>query len=323
MERMRKVAIVIVALICALTSFVFVASLVELATSATAESIATSKIDSNATASFDTTTTLATARENSVNIATKATASDSLGKVVVLMYHNILPDSYSPRVYSVSRSALERDFQFLANNGYNVISFEFVRDCIASRNALPPKSVILTFDDGYYNNLRYGLPLLQKYNYSALFSVVGEYTAYGKTSCEKMHEYMYLDWDDMRKYSDCANIEWGLHSTDFHKAEKRQGARIMRGESVTAYRKAFVDDTNLLSANLLSKCGIASKIYTYPYGLYCKESEQFLQELGFQITLSCYEGVNDIKDASSLLLMRRYNRSGENNNIKKLLAGLE
>ncbi|MEG2562107.1 MAG: polysaccharide deacetylase family protein, partial [Clostridia bacterium] len=211
MERMRQVAIVIVALICALTSFVFVASLVELATSATAESIATSQIDSidsdatakadNATTSFgnattlattsfgnakalaitsfDTANALATARENSVDIATKATASDSLGKVVILMYHNILPDSYSPRVYSVSRSALERDFQFLANNGYNVISFEFVRDCIASRNALPPKSVILTFDDGYYNNLRYGLPLLQKYNYSALFSVVGEYTAYG------------------------------------------------------------------------------------------------------------------------------------------------
>ncbi|MEG1536617.1 MAG: polysaccharide deacetylase family protein, partial [Clostridia bacterium] len=287
----------------------------------TAKALAIIKAD-NAATSFDTATTVVTARENSANIATKATASDSLGKVVILMYHNILPDSYSPRVYSVSRSALERDFQFLANNGYNVISFEFLRDCIASRNALPPKSVILTFDDGYYNNLRYGLPLLQKYNYSALFSVVGEYTAYGKTSCEKMHEYMYLDWDDMRKYSDCANIEWGLHSTDFHKAEKRQGARIMRGESVTAYRKAFVDDTNLLSANLLSKCGINSTIYTYPYGLYCKESEQFLQELGFQITLSCYEGVNDIKDASSLLLMRRYNRSGENNNIKKLLAGL-
>lgn len=42
--------------------------------------------------------------------------------------------------------------------------------------SLPEKPIIITFDDGYYNNLSYAVPLLHKYNMKAVVSIVGEYS---------------------------------------------------------------------------------------------------------------------------------------------------
>ena len=70
----------------------------------------------------------------------------------IIMYHSILKDGARQGKYVVSPEVLARDLDALRARGCETVT---VRDLIAyTRDGapLPAKPVMLTFDDGYYNN---------------------------------------------------------------------------------------------------------------------------------------------------------------------------
>jgi peptidoglycan/xylan/chitin deacetylase (PgdA/CDA1 family) len=95
----------------------------------------------------------------------------------VLTYHGVLPAGYKildPRLDGnlVSADSLRRQLGFLKNH-YNVTSpEEFLRWCEATHE-LPPRSVLLTCDDGLQNCLFDMLPILQEFETKCLFFVTG------------------------------------------------------------------------------------------------------------------------------------------------------
>jgi peptidoglycan/xylan/chitin deacetylase (PgdA/CDA1 family) len=95
----------------------------------------------------------------------------------VLTYHGVLPAEYKiidPRLDGnlVSADSFRRQLRFLKAQ-YNVISpAEFLRWCDAAHQ-LPPRSVLLTCDDGLRNSLFDVLPILQEFEIECLFFVTG------------------------------------------------------------------------------------------------------------------------------------------------------
>lgn len=95
----------------------------------------------------------------------------------VVTYHGVFPRGYrsmDPALDGalVSREKLQQQLQLLKNK-YHVISpREFLLWCEA-KIELPPRSVMLTCDDGLHNTLSDMLPLLQEFNLSCLFFVTG------------------------------------------------------------------------------------------------------------------------------------------------------
>jgi peptidoglycan/xylan/chitin deacetylase (PgdA/CDA1 family) len=95
----------------------------------------------------------------------------------VLTYHGVLPAGY--RIVDsgldgslVSADSCRRQLRFLKDQ-YNVISpKEFLLWCEAG-HALPPRSVLLTCDDGLRNSLSDMLPILQEFELECLFFVTG------------------------------------------------------------------------------------------------------------------------------------------------------
>lgn len=82
--------------------------------------------------------------------------------IPVLMYHSVCnKDNF----LSVNTEIFEKQIKFLKCNGYNSIDFTEVKKKI-------PKKVIITFDDGYKDNLINALPILKKYNFKAVFFIV-------------------------------------------------------------------------------------------------------------------------------------------------------
>lgn len=244
---------------------------------------------------------------------------EELGDLQILMYHNVLPESINESKFEVHASTLRKDCEYLKNNGYNVISVDTLKKHIVNKTPLPEKAVMLTFDDGYMYDYTIALPILDEYNYSAVFSVVGDFTRFGKSTNAPKH-YTYFEWDDIKELSCHKNITIANHSFALHKHDARHGAKIKNGESEDAYRSVLTKDTQLM-IDAFKDIGISSDIYVYPYGHYCEQSEKILKEMGYKITMTCREGVNKItSDEDCLYLLRRYNRNPLQGSLKSLLA---
>ena len=90
--------------------------------------------------------------------------------IPVMMYHYVYDPANPPADLNanyVSTDELESHLAWLTEEGFYYPSWAELRAYIDGTHSLPAKSVILTFDDGEYGFLDYGIPLLVKYQVSA------------------------------------------------------------------------------------------------------------------------------------------------------------
>ena len=142
----------------------------------------------------------------------------------------------------------------IRDSGYTAVT---ISDLIAyqeGRKELPQKPIMITFDDGYYNNYSYAFPLLKKYDMKAVISVIGRYTDEYSASMEKMNNnYSQLTWDQIREMMDSGYVEFANHSYDMHSDTTRRGVKKKYQEATGEYRMAItpVSYTHLAGGTLL------------------------------------------------------------------------
>lgn len=90
--------------------------------------------------------------------------------IPVLMYHRVWPGQRDG--LTVTPEDLREQWTYLRDNGYTCLTMErFLK--IARGTDVPPKrAFLLTFDDGYSNNLTYVLPLLQEFGWEATIFII-------------------------------------------------------------------------------------------------------------------------------------------------------
>ena len=243
-----------------------------------------------------------------VKISVTVYAKNSGEKVAVIMYHSILKDESQHGEYVLSPVELEKDLLYLKDNGYTAITSAELIDYVYSGKSLPEKPIMLTFDDGCLNNLTYVLPLLEKYNMKAVFSVVGSFCDREDSNEQRDETFSYLNWTEVRDLYLSGKVDIACHSYDFHSLGERRGSTMKAGETYTDYRSVFLSDTNTFLNSAKSKAQIVPTIYTYPYGLVSEESKNLVKTCGFKISLGCEEKINLVKDEDSLYCMGRFNR---------------
>lgn len=91
-----------------------------------------------------------------------STAKKERIDVPILMYHNICKSGGRTGRYIISVTEFENDLKFIAENGYTTVVMQDLIDYVYNGKKLPKKPVVLTFDDGYFNNYAYAFPLLEK-----------------------------------------------------------------------------------------------------------------------------------------------------------------
>jgi peptidoglycan/xylan/chitin deacetylase (PgdA/CDA1 family) len=100
-------------------------------------------------------------------------------RVPILMYHYISEPPEDADVYrtdlSVSPANFRSQMTYLVQNGYSTITLYDLSLAIAGKQQLPPKPVILTFDDGYLDNYHNAFPVLNEFGLRGTFFVVSGY----------------------------------------------------------------------------------------------------------------------------------------------------
>jgi peptidoglycan/xylan/chitin deacetylase (PgdA/CDA1 family) len=147
---------------------------------------------------------------------------------------------------------LEEQWNYLKWAGYHALSLSDFRAIVAGTMECPPNSLLITFDDGYKNNLTYVYPLLQKLGWCAtVFIIAG--TLDGTFSSKEhvpMHELM--DINDLRQI-DHRVIQLAMHGYHHENFAHYPSAEIH------AILKRSID---LFKANKLA----VDNVVAYPYG---------------------------------------------------------
>lgn len=179
------------------------------------------------------------------------------GEVIVpiLLYHHIAI-LQSENLYYVSPDMFERQMHLLYEWGYTTISVELLVNAIKHGAELPPKPIILTFDDGSESIFTNALPIMQKYNFTGIVYIVYNYV--GPRS--------YMNPDQIRGLY-ASGWEIGSHSlshVDLTESPDRQ-----MDEIVESRRK------------LQSLLGVPILSFAYPFGAYDENSVYYAHYAGY------------------------------------------
>jgi peptidoglycan/xylan/chitin deacetylase (PgdA/CDA1 family) len=105
----------------------------------------------------------------------RAMAKLSKWPVVILRYHSVQEEraNYADSIGAGiihSAAAFERQMS-LISRGYHNVTLDDVLDFLCGERRLPKRCVAVTFDDGFEDNFRFALPILEKYGLRASFFI--------------------------------------------------------------------------------------------------------------------------------------------------------
>ena len=219
---------------------------------------------------------------------TKTTKNANV-KIPILLYHDFVttvpdsdPDNFN---YINTPQSYEENIKVLLENGYTFISFQELNDAIIGKLSLPEKPILVTFDDGYYSNYEYILPILKKYDVKASIFVVTD--KIGKEIDGKK----YLSWEQCLEMQESGLVEIFSHSKR-HVFYDKLPVRMIRDDVIESYK---IIEANLGEKNL--------KVFAYPYGAYTKETVWTLKLNG--IDMQVYDiGMNYSNDFNNNYIKR-------------------
>ncbi|MEU2510755.1 polysaccharide deacetylase family protein [Streptomyces syringium] len=193
------------------------------------------------------------------------------GPVPILMYHAVAhTPSRAAHALSVSPAAFGEQLRLLAERGFSPLTAEQLASAWRDGLVLPPRPVLITFDDGYEGVHRYALPVLVEHGFTAtLFAstgwVRGEHETGGALD-------LMLTWDQVRELAG-AGLEIGGHSHT-HPQLDQLADDILRFE-VERCRDV-----------LTLELGRPPVSFAYPYGYSSRRVRSAVRTAGFGVSLA-------------------------------------
>lgn len=236
-----------------------------------------------------------------------ADAEDAV-KLPIVMYHSLLKDKAYHGEYVISPDDFESDLKYLIDHGYETI---LIQDLInyTKGGTLPEKPVLITFDDGYYNNYLYGMEIAQRLNCKFVVSPIATVSELFTASPDENAYYSHLTWAMLKEMSDSGLVEVQNHSYDMHTIGSRKGVRQKKGESNDDYARAISEDLLKAQDEIEKHIGKRPTSFAYPFGAVSKSTPEIIKSLGFSATLTSAEKISTIsRDPDSLYDLGRFVR---------------
>ena len=245
-----------------------------------------------------------------------AFAQDRYG---VLAYHSVVDESaaenqkhYFPQ--TISAQTLIKHFNWLKENGYNVISWQQVIDAENGQGTLPDNAVLLSFDDGYETMYNVVFPLLKAYNYPAVFAPVtgwldtpaNQKIAYADKMLDRS---VFATWAQVKEMEQSGLVEVASHTHNLHNGinANPSGGQLPaviapeykngKYETEDAYKNRLRSDFALTVQTLVNHIGKKPRVMVWPYGQFNDVAVQIARQAGMPHYFSLGEKiVNKVGD---------------------------
>jgi len=204
--------------------------------------------------------------------------------VVVLMYHSI---GNNDLFFTVKTEEFEKQMRYLKENNFNVISLKELEENL-EKGQIPSRTVVITFDDGYKDNLINAFPILERFNLpAAIFVSIGEM---GKIKNLRGNELEILNEGDVKEIEKTKLISIEPHTVSHAKLAKLNANEV--DYEIRESKKVF--------GSMLEKTCL---YFAYPYGSYNDKVLAIVKNLGFKLAFTVRKG--RIRISTNRLLLPR------------------
>lgn len=170
--------------------------------------------------------------------------------IPVLVYHKVWPGVIN--TLTITPEKLEEQWRYLRNIGYNPLSLSEFAAIIDGEIECPPNSILITFDDGYKNNLTYVYPLLQQLGWCATIFIIAGTLDSTFSSAENIPMHELMDIHDL-KTIDHTVMQIAMHG--------------YKHENFSWYPSKEIDLLLGKAITLFNNSSLAyDKVIAYPYG---------------------------------------------------------
>ncbi len=216
----------------------------------------------------------------------------------ILMYHKV--NDLWPNPTTVPTAVFEEQMAVLDELGYSPVPLGAVRDHYLHGAALPERAVLITFDDGYRDNLENALPVLRRHGYPAVLFVPIGFLDDGRPL---PHEESLLalgvrnetlDWDEL------AELEAGGVRIESHGIGHRPLSEL---DPAAATREIAIS-----KLRLEERLGREVEAFAFVKGSqadYRPEHASLVQQAGYKLAFTSVSGGNG--PATDRFRLRRYN----------------
>ena len=162
--------------------------------------------------------------------------------VPIILYHRIAISPINSQYY-VPPEKFDEEMKLLHDWGYTTITTELLIKAINEGADLPPRPILITFDDGHLNNYTTAFPIMKKYGFTGVLYIVANY----------MGADQYMNADQIKEMAS-AGWEVGSHSVNHLDLTSLEPER---------QRYEVVDSRTILE----EKLGVPILTIAYPFGI--------------------------------------------------------
>jgi biofilm PGA synthesis lipoprotein PgaB len=176
-------------------------------------------------------------------------------QLISLAYHDVVEDRHKDS-YALTRAELVDHLEFLRKNNYQPISLAYLKRVQEGRARLPDRAVLLTFDDGLRSYKNIVVPLLEKYGYPSVLSVVSGWLDGKRVPPE--YDGKLMTWSEVKQLSRSPLVEVISHSHDLHHGvpSNPQG-----NESYASTTREYYPGTNRYESEKVFSSRIRADLY--------------------------------------------------------------
>jgi peptidoglycan/xylan/chitin deacetylase (PgdA/CDA1 family) len=205
----------------------------------------------------------------------------------VLFYHRVNPFPFAElgavsRELTVNPDVFEAQLRWLTDRNYRSVSVEEFSRMMMGSQAIDPKALLITFDDGYEDNLLWAAPLLRKYGFSAVIFVISDFL--GRSTADvwpNSDPAMYGKFLDAKQIGELkrSGFEFGSHT-------------VRHPLLTTLPPEQQLEELQASKRQIEEIVGAPVRCLAYPGGDFDSASQRCAGQVGYTFAFSTIPGVN-------------------------------
>lgn len=238
---------------------------------------------------------------------------------LTIAYHDVEDGGADQRYLAVRTSALIEQMNWLKDHGYQPVSVQQILEAHQHKQSLPPKAVLLSFDDGYSSFFTRVWPLLKAWNWPALWAPVGSWVDspvnksidFGGLSTAREK---FATWQMVKEVSDSGLVEIGSHTWNAHfgitanpegslepaMTSRYYDSKKKRYETTQQFQQRIGNDFKKITDKLTQVTGKSPRVLVWPYGAENGASLTLAQQYGYKMAFTLNDGLGNASNLMSL-----------------------